>query len=1081
MANGRPPKPERGEADLQIHLLGAPTLLVRGKQAQPETSKTLALLAYLCVERRAHRRDALAALFWGESDRARAARSLRRAFWNLRRVLNPGGDGDCPFLTVSRHEAAFDQESRYWLDTQAFERLTDPSGDESSARLQQRLKRAIDIYRGDFLSGLTVARCPTFERWVLSQRAYLKEQAFLAFHRLSELYAGRGAYGEAVKTLRSYLTLAPWREESHRQLMLMLAMQGERELALRQFDICQGILQRELGVVPSEETRGLRRRISDEKVTRRAARSADEGSLDLPFVGRGDAYRWMLRRRARRGLTLVAGEAGVGKTRLVSEVLRRSAADGASILRGRCYEFQGALPYQAVNEALGQYVERIADVGAFGLPGPVLAELARLVPAVRRRWAELAQAQPELEPAQPASGSEGRERFFDSVAALLRAVRRPVLFLDDLHWADAATLDLLHYLVRALEGGSCWFVGAYRVEETGLDHPLTRLIHGLSRDGLADRLELSPLTEGDIAQVTADRLSPGEAETLAAYLFQQSGGNPFIITEMVGMLAEEGCLEIGQDGWRLVGRLDGGDVLPSRVQDVVLQRVGRLSEEGRWAMNVAAVIGGPFRSDFLARAAGLPEGTVGGHLDGWRTRRLISCSDDGRCDFGHDKIRASVYHHLSEPVRSLLHERVAHVLMEDGPDETEPLERSVQEVADDAAGRVAYHFERSLDPRRAAPFLVQAARSAMEVYAHESAIDYYRRALSLLSRDEDRASVMVDLAHAQHVTGRWADVEELYRRGIDLAREAGVPQVEARAWHLVAEAQESRGDYRGALTSAARAEDAAREAGQQGRGALAAALHRKGWAVFRLGDAESALSLGGEALGLGRVIEDWKVQADSLNLLSAIHNRTGAYDRAAACMKEALALFQEAGYRRGEAVMLGNLGNTAYLQGAYERAAGRYREGLALARQIGHRYTEMLCLNNLGGALVAVEAYEEARACLEQVLEMPESEKWFLLPDTCCYLAEARLALDELDGALAAARKLLRAVRMREEAAPAYEGAAWRILGQIARAHGGAMEVDGEHRPAEWCFGESLRIFEEAGLEEEYGRTVEAMGERTDT
>jgi DNA-binding SARP family transcriptional activator len=1067
MADGRPPKAEPGEADLQIHLLGAPTLLVRGQRARPETSKTLALLAYLCMERRVHRRDALAAFLWGERDQARAARSLRRAFWNLRRVLNPGGDGECPHLTVKRHEAAFNRESEYWLDAEAFERLTDLSGDESSARLQQRLKRAIGIYRGDFLRGLTVAECPSFERWVLSQRAYLKERAFQAYYRLSELYAARGAYAEATETLRSYLTLAPWREESHRQLMLMLALQGERELAIRQFEICREILQRELGVAPSEETRRLRRRISEKKATHRATGATDEGSPDLPFVGRGDAYRWMLRRRARRGLTLVAGAAGVGKSRLVNEVLRRSAADGASILRGRCYEFQGALPYQAVNEALGQYVERIADVGTLDLPGPVLAELARLVPAVRRRW-------PGLEPAQPAGGSQGRERFFDSVAALLRAMRRPVLFLDDLHWADAATLDLLHYLVRALEGDSCWFVGAYRVEETRLDHPLTRLIHGLSRDELADRLELSPLTEDDIAEVTADRLSQGEVETLAAYLFRQSGGNPYIVTEMVGLLAEEGCLEVRQDGWRLVGRLDGGNVLPSRVQDVVLQRVGRLSEEGRWAMNVAAVIGRPFRSDFLARAAGLPEGTVDDHLDSWRMRRLMSCNNDGWCDFDHDKIRASVYHHLAEPVRRLVHERVAHVLMEDGPDEKGPLERSVQKVADDDAGRVAYHFERSLDPSQAAPFLVQAARSAMEVYAHELAIDYYRRALSLLTQDEDRASVMVDLAHAQHVTGRWADVEELYRRGIDLAREAGVPQVEARAWHLVAEAQESQGEYRGALMSAARAEDAAREAGEKGRGVLAAALHRKGWALFRLGDPESALSLGREALGLGRVIEDWKVQADSLNLLSAIHNQAGAYDRATACMKEALALFREAGYRRGEAVMLGNLGNTAYLQGAYERAADRYREGLALARQIGHRYTEMLCLNNLGGALVAVRAYAEASACLEQVLEMPESENWFLLPDTCCYLAEARLALDELDEALAAARRLLRAVRMREEAAPEYEGAAWRILGHIARANSGAIEVGGEHRPAEWCFGESLRIFEEAGLEEEYARTVEA-------
>jgi len=1063
----RPNGLDRDDALLQIQLLGAPTVLVQDEPVRPETSKTMALLAYLSMEDRVHRRDTLADLFWGEKDDARAARNLRRAFWNLRRVLNPGGDGDCPYLNVNRHEAAFNRESAYWLDADSFERLADPSAAEAPAEMQARLERAISLYRGDFLAGLNVGGSPTFERWVLGQRAYLKEQAFQAFHRLSELYAGRGAYAEAVDTLQVYLTVAPWREESHRQLMLMLALQGERERALRQYDFCEEVLQRELDVAPSEKTRALRQRIRDGKVTVSAAGEGCDAPLELPFVGRGDAYGWMLRRRAQSGLTLVAGEAGVGKTRLVSEVLRRTGADGGSVLRGRCYEFQGALPYQAVNEALAGYVERIPSMESLELPNSVLAELARLVPAIRRRC-------PGIEPTRPASGGGGRERFFDSVAALLRAVPRPVLFLDDLHWADEGTLDLLHYLVRAFDDGPCWFVGACRPEETPLDHPLTRLGQGLSRDGLAHRLDLSPLAESDISQVTSERLAEAEAEALAAYLFRQSGGNPFIVTEVLEMLVEEGLLEVGSGRWHLLDALDGQEMLPARVQDVILQRVGRLSEEGRWALHVAAVIGRPFQPAFLSYAAGLEPEVAKDFVATWGTRRLIHRSREGMCDFAHDKIRASVYHHLSEPVRRMLHERVAQALVDDGGDQAGSLERSVREVDDEVAGRIAYHLERSLDPHRAAPFLVQAARAAMDVYAHESAIDYYQRALALLKRDQDRASVMVDLAHAQHVTGRWADVEELYRQGIDLAKEAGVPRVEARAWHLVAEAQESRGAYRLALASAGKAEEAAREAGEQGREALAGALHRKGWALFRLGDPENALSHGEEALALGKVTGDWKAQADSLNLLSAIHNDAGEHEEARFCMGEALALFREAGYRRGEAVMLGNLGNTAYLQGAYARAAERYREGLALAREIGHRYTEMLCLNNLGGALVALEAHEEAAASLERVLQMPESEEWFLLPDTCCYLAEARLALGEPESALAAVRRVLRAVRRKEEPAPAYEGAAWRVLGQIARARGGTVEVDGERHGAAWCFGESLRILEEAGLEEEQARTLTA-------
>jgi tetratricopeptide (TPR) repeat protein len=420
---------------------------------------------------------------------------------------------------------------------------------------------------------------------------------------------------------------------------------------------------------------------------------------------------------------------------------------------------------------------------------------------------------------------------------------------------------------------------------------------------------------------------------------------------------------------------------------------------------------------------------------------------------------------------------VGQALVEDDPQGRAALEPTSLDIPDEVATRAAYHFERSLVPHRAAPYLVQAAEAAMDVYAHESAIDYYRRALDLLSCEEERASVMVDLAHAQHVIGRWADVEDLYRQAIDLAAEAGAHRVEARAWCLVAEAQESRGDYAAALESADHAVDAARRSGREGRGELAAALHRTGWARFRLGDGEGAQRLGEEALELAEAIGAWKRQADSLNLLSAIHNQSGAYDQARDCMEQALQLFREAGYRRGEAVMLGNLGNTAYLRGDYEGAIERYRQGLALARQIGHRYTEMLCLNNLGGAQVAVGTYEEAAASLGQVLEMPESEAWFLLPDTYRYLAEARLALGELEPTRQAAQRVLDLVWERGERAPEYEGTAWRILGEVAARRGESVEVADERYDAETCFTESLRIFEAANMEMERARTERARDE----
>jgi predicted ATPase/two-component SAPR family response regulator len=1062
------------DAVLRIRLLGAPTLRLNDERVHPETTKTLALLAYLAVEPGSQRRDKLATLFWGDKDERRAAANLRRAFWNLRRVLNPGGEGDCPYLIVNRREAAFNRESSYWLDVEQFEKLASQEAGELTGRSRERptnlptLREAVQLYRGDFLAGLQVDGAPAFERWVLGQRAYLKDQALRAFHQLSDLHAARGEHDQATEVLRQFLTLAPWREETHRQVMLMLALQGEKEQALHQYESCVQTLDREMDAAPSQETQRLYRRIRDGEIEATPASPSPDQAPRLPFVGRGDAYAWLLEQRTKPGLTLVEGEAGVGKTRLLHEVLRRATGEGASVLRGRCHEFQDAVPYHAVNEAIEGYLES-TPTEALDLPTSTLAELGRLVPAISR-------LHPDVKPARPQDTTAARERFFDSVAVFLRSLHHPVLFLDDLHWANAGTVDLLHYLTRALEECSCWLVGTYRPEETSLEHPLTRMRQGLNRDGLVHRLRLAPLTAEDVTQAIAQSLRGEGKSALSTYLFRQSGGNPFILTEVLEVLEEKGVLDVQDGAWQLVGELDRDDLLPARVQDVILQRVGRLSSEARWPLDVAAVIGRPFTPAFLARAAGVSSEALEEHTETWRSRRLIACDAAGRCDFTHDKIRESVYHHLPEQMRRLLHGRVGQVLVEGDVEGGGTLDPAPPpDVPDKTAARVAYHFERSLDTDRAAPYLVQAARSALDVYAHESAIDYYQRALPLLARAEERASVMVDLAHAQQLTGRWSEAEALYQQAIGLAKDTGAHQAQARAWYLLADAQESQGDYYAALKSAKKAEQAARAAGPADREPLAAALYRKGWAVFRLGDAEQAIRLGEDVLALSREIKAWKRQADSLNLLSAIHNQSGDYDQAAECMEQALALYREVGHRRGEAVMLGNLGNTSYLRGDYHAAIERYRQGLELAREIGHRYTEMLCLNNLGGAQVAVEAYEAAEKNLLQVLEVPGSEQWFLLPDTYRYLAEARLALRESDGALEAARRVLTLVEKKEESAPEYEGTAWRVLGEIAARKDKPVTIRGESHNAAACFDESLRIFDAAGMDKEHARTLQAQ------
>jgi len=230
-----------------------------------------------------------------------------------------------------------------------------------------------------------------------------------------------------------------------------------------------------------------------------------------PISGRGGEHGvfvglWRAAQQGGNKLTLIEGPAGVGKTRRVEEIIRYAEIDGATVLRGRCYEFGSAVPYQAIGEALQGTLGPNAGVYSGSCPldslDPVwLAELTRLLPALRQLRSEL--AYPE-----PAIGDTSRQRLFQAAAHFLLALGKCVLLIDDLQGADQATFDFPHYLVHQIAEAPVWPVGTYRLKEIGSGHPLTRLRQGLSRDHLVDHIELGSLS----LQVVNDLVSSSMGE-----------------------------------------------------------------------------------------------------------------------------------------------------------------------------------------------------------------------------------------------------------------------------------------------------------------------------------------------------------------------------------------------------------------------------------------------------------------------------------------------------------------------------------------------------------------------------------------
>jgi DNA-binding SARP family transcriptional activator len=261
---------------LELFLLGSFHVKLNGQPLTGlKTDKARALLVYLAVERRhAHRRQVLAGLLWLDFPESGARENLRHALSNLRQVLGDEHYPD-PFLLVGGDTLQFNPESDFWLDVAEFERLAASSGSD--------LESAVELYRGGFLAGFTLKDSPDFDRWTAILRERYQGLVSTALGKLADQFEQSKAYEKAINYTRQRLELEPWQEDAHRQLMHLLALSGQRPVALAQFEACKRSLKDELGVEPSVETIRLYESIRDGKLSIPAtAREAPLAQLPRP-------------------------------------------------------------------------------------------------------------------------------------------------------------------------------------------------------------------------------------------------------------------------------------------------------------------------------------------------------------------------------------------------------------------------------------------------------------------------------------------------------------------------------------------------------------------------------------------------------------------------------------------------------------------------------------------------------------------------------------------------------------------------------------------------------------------------------
>ncbi len=975
---------------LRLEFLGSPQVAIADTVLAFPTSKALALLAFLVVEPGLHRREKITGLLWSESDSRRGRASMRRTLSYLRKTLGSGSyliveTDQLGFETDSDYELDLDEARRAWVRARSISFPQQPAenrtGTEGTQALIQTLQGAISLYRGGFLAGFSLKDAPEFDNWTSLHREIWHQRIDLVFDRLSQLQQEGADLPGALETTRRWLSHSSLNEVACRRLMELHFRMGNRKEAFSAFEEFRSLLRTELDIDPAPETIALverirrgspaRRPVGLTALTRRSPHPLDEA----PFVGRVDEHSLLVEmyQRVQTGKSLSAvieGESGIGKTRLAREFLAWAASKGADLLQGRAYENAGNLPYQPVIQALRTRLDQ-ENAPEDLLPDIWLSELSRLVPELRDRYPDL--------PVPMSVGELAQANMFEAVAQLTLALqaRAPLIFfIDDLHWIDLASMDLLQYChLRWVETHArALTLFTLRPEDLDSSGPRATRFNSFLQDFKVRRIQLSLLSASDLLNLIhqlggrrpaiAPQPESAASEDMAArelsdWLYEQTSGQPLYIVETLRYFVEQGFLRLrqGTRGGRLVDleasplkRLQKFDpaLIPPSVVQVIRARLERLSAEARDACLAGAVLGNGFDFDSLRRVAQLDEPLALRALDELLNQGL--CREDresgprqepvpeSKLFFTHDTILNVVYSLASEARRRVYHQRALTVLSE----------------ANAPAAVLVWHALAGGLPTEAFTLALRAGDDAMRLFAARVAITHYDQARFLLVNElsEETAAISQaqhlyrELGRAYELAEEFSSAQAIYQEMLNLGQQQADSKMECIALNSLATvlAQGSR-DLDSALTLLT----TARKIAEKTRDPRL--LTETEWNLAQVNfyrfDAPTSLTHGRRALALARRNDLPEFIARSLNVIAYAETVPGNWPAVEEFASQAYNVFKALGNRALEADSLSLLGKARINLGKTQAGIEAALEALKISREIKNTWGQANCAKHL--------------------------------------------------------------------------------------------------------------------------------------
>ncbi len=979
--------------ELTLALLGPPVVQRNGIPVSFDTRKAIALLALLAVTGREHSREQLADLLWPEADSAKGRASLRRT---LSVTAAAVGDG----LTISRTAVSVNPDA-VRVDVRDFETLV---ARPDAASLDQ----AVQLYRGDFLTGFVLRGCPDFEEWQTSVAEELRQSLARGLQRLVAACIADGELERAAGHARRWLQLDPLHEPAHQAIIRLHGWTGQRTAAMRQYRSLVRVLDRELAVRPLPETTQLYDDVRAGRLGPPPARSSAAGvaapaaspaaapdAAAAPAVPglagvAGTPDPWPLVGRAAELAVLsaawraagpqgrvvaITGQAGSGKTRLITEFRAEAAGGpqglrGAAMLAARCHDGETALPFVLAADLLRTALVVRPDLPHV-LPAQTAAMAGRLVPA-------LATAHPDsVAPAldSPVAVTRLYAAIADTLLAATAAdsaekVLPGVVIVEDVHWADSSSLGLLAYLVRRLGDWPLLLVLSWEAEQGGRLRVLRTAISEAEDSALGETIRPGPLGSEAIAALL-DR--DGMPRIDLARLMAETHGLPMLVREYIEALRSAGDSPQQQADWWP----------PASVRDLLRTRLQAASEPTMQVLTAAAVLGRSNDADLLRAVSGRGEDEIVEAIDEALTRSLLTeippltANAAPSYGFPYEALRRTAYESATLARRRLLHGRAADVLAR----------RYERDPGTTRAATVADHLQAAGRDAEAARWWWRAAERARELYAHAEARDRMVRALGL---GYPQLPGRIALGEELVVLGRYREALAEFESaaalaGTDEGDQDGDRAVQASIEHKLADVHHRLGDWDLAESHLAVVTELV-SAAQPGR--LARVEADRAVVAYRRGDSEQAAAFGRAALSCARAAADRGATAQALNVLGMLAARAGDAAAAESYLRDALAEARQLPELGAAVAALNNLARLMAETGRIKEALAVGAEALELGSELGDQHRVAALHTNMADLLHADGQGEAAMAHLKEaakrfaavdVGDAPRPEIWTLV------------------------------------------------------------------------------------------------------